>query len=91
MNPVLHFEILGNSFSSNGRILMNSGQTLYDLANRFPAVHLLEGSWLGAYNLVEQRMQIPYLHSVRKDHFSVSDTQWESWVPSIRLGYSMTL
>jgi len=52
--------------------------TLYDLANRFPAFHLLEGSWLRAYNLVEQHMQIPYLHSVvRKDHFSVSDTQWE--------------
>jgi hypothetical protein len=87
MNRVLHFEILGNSLSSNGRILMNSGQTLYDVANRFPAFHILEGSWLRAYNLVEQHMQIPYLHSVvRKDRFSVSDIQWELYVPAIRLG-----
>jgi hypothetical protein len=27
MNRVLYFEIPGNSLSSNGRILMNSGQT----------------------------------------------------------------
>jgi hypothetical protein len=52
--------------------------SLWDLAQRFPAFHCLEGSWLRAYNLVEQHMRIPYLHNaVRADHFSISDTQWE--------------
>ena len=51
---------------------------LYDLAYLFPAFHLIEGSWLRAYNLVEQHMQIPYLHAtVRHNAYSVSDTQWE--------------
>lgn len=52
--------------------------TLYDLAHFFPAFHLLEGSWLRAYNLVIKHMEQPYLHAtVRADHFSISDTQWE--------------
>jgi hypothetical protein len=52
--------------------------TLFDLAQRFPAFHLVEGSWLRAYNLVEQHMEIPYLHATtRRDHYAVSDTQWE--------------
>jgi hypothetical protein len=56
--------------------------SLWDLAQRFPAFHCLEGSWLRAYNLIEQHMQIPYLHNtVRTDNFSISDTQWELYRP----------
>jgi len=52
--------------------------TLYDLAYCFPAFHLVEGSWLRAFNLVNSHMEVNYLHTtVRKDHFSISDTQWE--------------
>jgi len=55
---------------------------LYDLAYLFPAFQLVEGSWLRAYNLVEQHMQIPYLHAtVRQNAYSVSDTQWELYYP----------
>jgi hypothetical protein len=54
---------------------------LYDLAYLFPAFHLVEGSWLHAYNLVERHLEISYLHStIRANHCSISDTQWELYV-----------
>jgi hypothetical protein len=66
--------------------------TLHDLVQRFPAFHYVEGSWLRAYNLVEQHMQLPYLHStVRADHFSISDTQWELYLPYLSWAKVMTL
>jgi hypothetical protein len=53
-------------------------KTLYELAYYFPAFRYVQGSWLRAFNLVDQHMEIPYLHAtVRLDHFSISDTQWE--------------
>jgi hypothetical protein len=53
-------------------------RSLHDLAKLFPAFHHIEGSWLFAYNLIEKHFEISYLHTtVRKDHFSISDTQWE--------------
>ena len=56
--------------------------TLYDLAYYFAAFHHVEGSWLRAFNLVNQHMEIPYLHAtVRRDHYSISDTQWELYYP----------
>ena len=58
---------------------------LYDIAKWFPAFHCIEGSWMRAYNLVEQHMEIPYLHAtMRKDQYSISDTQWELYVPKWR-------
>ena len=52
--------------------------TLYDLARFFPAFHFVEGSWLRAFNLVLQHMEVSYLNNtVRENHFSISDTQWE--------------
>jgi hypothetical protein len=55
--------------------------SLYDLAHLFPAFHLVEGSWLRAYNLVEHHLEISYLHAtVRANHCSISDTQWELYV-----------
>jgi hypothetical protein len=52
--------------------------TLYDLAFYFPAFHFVEGAWMRAYNLVNQHMEIPYLHAcLRANRFTVSDTQWE--------------
>ena len=51
---------------------------LYDLVQYFPAFQLVEGSWMRAFNLVEQHMRIPFLHAtVRNNAYSVSDTQWE--------------
>lgn len=56
--------------------------TLWDLATFFPAFKLVEGSWLRAYNLVKKNFSVPYLHaSVRADHYAVSDTQWELYLP----------
>jgi hypothetical protein len=56
-------------------------KSLFELVSFFPAFNLVEGSWLRAYNLVDQHMEIPYLHStVRSDYFSISDTQWELYV-----------
>jgi hypothetical protein len=53
-------------------------KSLHELTRFFPAFHLVEGSWMRAYNLVEQHMQIPFLHAtLRNDPYSVSDTQWE--------------
>jgi len=52
--------------------------SLHDLAYYFPAFHCVEGSWMLAYNLVNQHMQISYLCArVREDPYAVSDTQWE--------------
>lgn len=59
-------------------------QTLYNLALFFPAFHVVEGSWLAAYNLVEHHMNISYLHdTVRTNEYSISDTQWELYLPII--------
>lgn len=56
--------------------------SLWELAHWFPAFVMVEGSWLRAYNLVEQHLEVGYLHSVvRRDSFSVSDTQWELYPP----------
>jgi hypothetical protein len=56
--------------------------TLWDLAHFFPAFILLEGSWLRAYNMIEQHFEVSYLHAmVRQDVFAVSDTQWELYSP----------
>lgn len=56
-------------------------KSLYELAYFFPAFNIIEGTWLRAYNLIDQHMEIPYLHStVRCNHFSVSDTQWELYL-----------
>jgi len=53
-------------------------KTLYELAYYFPAFHYVEGSWLRGFNLVDQHMEIPHLHAtIRRDHYSISDTQWE--------------
>ena len=61
-------------------------ETLHNLAQFFPAFTLVEGSWLRAYNLVERHMEISYLHAtVRKDQYSISDTQWELYHPCIGL------
>lgn len=52
--------------------------SLHDLAYLFPAFHLVEGSWLRAYNIVEYHLEVPYLHAtVRANHCAISDTQWE--------------
>jgi hypothetical protein len=60
--------------------------TLYELAYYFPAFHHIQGSWLRAFNLVEQHMEISYLHAtLLRDHYSISDTQWELYYPSILL------
>jgi len=52
--------------------------TLYDLAYYFPAFHYIEGSWMRAYNLVNQHMEVSYLCArFREDPYTVSDTSWE--------------
>ena len=57
--------------------------TLWEIAHYFPAFTVLEGSWMRAYNLIEQHFEVGYLHSVvRRDCFAVSDTQWELYPPS---------
>ena len=54
------------------------GATLHELACYFPAFHLVDGSWMAAYNLVEKHMRIAYLHAtVKGNHFAISNTQWE--------------
>lgn len=55
--------------------------TLWEIAHFFPAFSLLEGSWMRAYNMIEQHFEVSYLHSVvRQDCFAVSDTQWELYL-----------
>ena len=67
-------------------------KTLYELAWVFPAFHSVEGSWLFAYNLVLKHFEIRYLHSsLRKDQFSISDTQWKLYSPSPEQGYGLMI
>jgi hypothetical protein len=67
-------------------------KSLYELAWYFPAFTIVQGSWLYAYNLVQRHLEVPYLHStVRKDEFSISDTQWELYFPLYSLSLSSIL
>lgn len=58
--------------------------TLYQIAKWFPAFHVIEASWMMAYNLVERHMEIAYLHAtVKANQYSISDTQWELYETSL--------